>query len=229
MPTPAQPPHPHPVHRGRARALAAALLALTAPPAAADSIRCDGGIVQVGDSKLDLLGKCGAPTLREAREDERSFTRLDPAQRIVSGRSVAQVIERWTYNFGPSQFVVYVTLEAGRVTAVERGSYGYDLGGRGPPAPAIPRARCDHLAFHEGDRTFDVLVRCGEPALREVKLVTRAAALPGGAKGAQAVATRTVEVEVWTYDFGPQVLVRRLEFEEGVLVAIETGSHGYSR
>jgi hypothetical protein len=62
-----------------------------------------------------------------------------------------------------------------------------------------------------------------------VKVVTRAAAVPAGARGEQAVATRTVEVEVWTYDFGPQVLVRHLELEEGVLVAVRTGGYGYSR
>lgn len=43
---------------------ALALVALAGTlPARGDSIQCDGGIVSVGDTKLDLLGKCGAAAL----------------------------------------------------------------------------------------------------------------------------------------------------------------------
>jgi hypothetical protein len=206
-----------------------ALLAVALPaPALGDSLRCDGGIVSVGDSKLDLLGKCGQPTLREEQAEERSRVRLDPAGRAVAGRTIALAVERWTYNFGPRQFVQHVTLESGKVTAVERGSYGYELEGR-RDAPAIPRARCDQLSFHLGDSTFDLLARCGEPALRDVKVVTHTsgATSAGGATFDAAVTTELLEI--WTYDLGPQALVRRLWFERGKLVRVETGGYGYSR
>jgi hypothetical protein len=207
--------------------LLAACLAL--PQAArADSIRCDGGIVSVGDSKLDLLGKCGAPTLVEEQDVERSRVRLGPGGQALAGRSTIASVERWTYNFGPRQFVQYVTLEGGTVRAVERGSYGYDLGPRREEPPAIPRARCDQLAFHVGDTSFDVLARCGEPALRDVRLVTRSASAPDGAGGLEATSV-TEWVEIWTYDLGPQTLARRLTIAGGKVVRVETGSYGYSR
>jgi hypothetical protein len=41
------------------RAAAAALLALVSFAARADSMRCGGRLVSAGDSKRDLLGKCG--------------------------------------------------------------------------------------------------------------------------------------------------------------------------
>jgi hypothetical protein len=43
------------------------------------------------------------------------------------------------------------------------------------------------------------------------------------------VYTTTVTVEIWTYDFGPRVLTRRLVFSEGTLVRVETGGYGYSK
>jgi hypothetical protein len=55
---------------------AAALVALAPAAARAESaLSCADGIVSVGDAKVDLLGKCGRPALREWRIEERS--RLD--------------------------------------------------------------------------------------------------------------------------------------------------------
>lgn len=208
------------------RLLLAACLALPLV-ARADSLRCDGGIVSVGDTKLDLLGKCGAPTLREELAEERSRVRVGADGRSVAGRATAVTVERWTYDFGPRQFVQHVTLEAGTVRAVARGSYGYDLGQRrdGPP---IPRARCDQLAFHVGDGTLDLLARCGEPALRDVKVVTRTASTPDGAGGVETT-TATTYLEVWSYDLGPQAFVRLVTVDDGKVARVDTGGYGYSR
>lgn len=203
--------------------LAAATLPL---PAAADSIRCEKGIVSAGDSKLDLLGKCGAPALREEVEVERTRARYVPGGPVAAGRSAYSTLERWTYNFGPRAFVQVVTIEGGRVKLIERGSYGYDLGPQEPP-PVIPRARCDQLSFHVGDTTLEVLARCGEPALRDVALVTRTVGGPDGT-GAFETTSVTEYVEIWTYDLGPQTFTRRLTIAGGKVVRIETGGYGYS-
>lgn len=61
-------------------------LGLASSTAAADSIGCEGGIVSVGDSRLDLFAKCGPPTLQEA----------EPV--ITTGYvDLSLSIERWTY------------------------------------------------------------------------------------------------------------------------------------
>jgi hypothetical protein len=196
--------------------------------ARADSLRCDGGLVSVGDSKLDLLGKCGAPTLREAQAEARSLIQVDAAGRGLAGRTSAVTVERWTYNFGPRSFVQYVTLEGGRILAIERGSYGYELGAA-PGAQAIPRTRCDQLAFHVGDSTFDLLARCGEPALRDFREVTRTVETTAAGDRTVVAGSVTELVEFWTYDLGPQALVRRLSIAGGRVYAVETGGYGYSR
>lgn len=212
-------------HLLRPRLLAALLLA-GAGAARADSISCDRGIVSTGDSKLDLLAKCGEPALMEARLEERSHFQMSPDGRSGRSRSVTVTVERWTYNFGPRRFLQFVTLETGRVVQVERGGYGYALEERPRPPRGLGLARCDQLAFHLGDSTFDVLSRCGEPALREEKQVSRSAYAPS-AGGAVVGGSAGATVEVWTYNFGSRTFIRYLQFEDGVLVRVETGGYGY--
>ncbi len=184
------------------RLFVAATLLLAAGGASADSVRCDGGIVSVGDSRLDLVAKCGWPALQEAEP-------IATTPYVDAGL----LIERWTYDFGPRRFTQVVSLQGGIIVAIDRGGYGYALDPpRDPPpdAAAIPRARCEVGAFHVGDRTFDVLSRCGEPAFRDLR-------------------HGPTVVEVWTYDFGQRQFVRHLEFQGGKLVRIRTGSYGYAR
>jgi hypothetical protein len=205
--------------------LALSFLASPGLAPADDSLRCAGGIVSVGDSKLDLLGKCGEPAFREARRDERKGFAITTAEGAARSRTTLTV-EKWTYNFGPNQFVQHVTLEMGRVVSVERGSYGYDLGAT-PQRPSIARARCNPEAFRVGDSTFDAIARCGEPFLIEQR-EERRVVLVGPTEQREPVSWRTVTVERWTYDFGRQTLVRFLEFEDGKLCRIETGGYGYA-
>ncbi len=186
-------------------------LALAAP-AGAESLECTGGIVAVGDSRIDLLGKCGPPSLQEVLDYNRAgLQRYGPSG---PGRRISTTVERWTYNFGPTRFLQFVTLEAGKVVSIARGSYGYS---QPPPpqAPPIPRASCDHSVLHTGLSTFDVLALCGEPAFQDVAVEVWA----GG----------EVVVEIWTYDFGPRAFVRFLKFLDGKLAKIETGSYGYAQ
>ncbi len=185
------------------RLIVAASVACSSTRAAADSMRCDGGIVSVGDTRLDLVAKCGPPALQEA-EPVLATGYLD----------LALLIERWTYNFGPQRFTQVVSLQGGRIIAIDRGGYGYEVEapkGAAPEAPPIPRARCTPDALHIGDRTFDVLARCGEPAYRDLRQVSQSVA------------------EVWTYDFGPRTFVRYVELQGGRIMQIRTGSYGYSR
>ncbi|HYQ81568.1 MAG TPA: DUF2845 domain-containing protein [Anaeromyxobacteraceae bacterium] len=192
--------------------LALAALSLAAPAAADDSIDCTGGIVRVGDAKIDLLGKCGPPSLQEVLDRDRASLQRFGA--TGPGPRVSTTVERWTYNFGPTRFLQFVTMEAGRIVSITRGSYGYSLDAP-PKAPPIPRARCDASALKTGLSTFDVLTLCGEPAFQDVRLEVWGA--------------NEVVVEVWTYDFGPTAFVRFLKFVDGRLGRIETGSYGYSR
>ena len=50
-----------------------ATVAAAAPARADSSIRCSGGLVSVGDARVDLLGKCGLPALEERRLESRAL------------------------------------------------------------------------------------------------------------------------------------------------------------
>lgn len=208
--------------------VALAVVLLPAAAAADGSLRCSGGLVSVGDSKLDLVGKCGWPTLEERQEGGHTVAHREWRGGAWLNHRVTAATERWTYDFGSNQFIQIVVLELGKIVRIERGGYGY---GREPAAarPPVPHARCNETAFHEGDAVYDVLTRCGEPAFREVRLDVRTLVSPELGPGVVEARSVTVAVEVWTYDFGPATFVRHLTFEDGRLVRVETGSYGYAR
>jgi hypothetical protein len=68
------------------------------------SLECNGGIVLRGDSEEMVRDKCGNPQ-KVTQEDEDS-----------------PVI--WFYNFGPSEFVSYVSFTNGIVERIQMGGYG---------------------------------------------------------------------------------------------------------
>ncbi|HET8724758.1 MAG TPA: DUF2845 domain-containing protein [Anaeromyxobacteraceae bacterium] len=205
--------------------LAPLLLLLAATPAARagdDGISCSGGIVSVGDSRLDLLGKCGAATLVESRTSQVNEWQSDWFQAV--GRTVTVGVETWTYDFGKARLVHQVLLEAGRVTRVRTLGYGRAAS---PPAPAsIPRAACEPASIRPGDATYDLLSSCGEPVYRDV-VEEQVAVAQGDARAAQG-ATATRVRETWTYDFGPRALVRHVLVEDGRVRRVVTGGYGYS-
>jgi hypothetical protein len=208
-------------------AAAAVLLATLILPrtASADgtesSIRCARGVVSVGDATIDLVGKCGAPALREVTAyGSGAVVTAGP----VYGRLNVATSERWTYDFGPQQFLMLVAVEGGKVVAIERGGRGYARAEES--APPIPRATCDVSAVKVGDTKLDVLTRCGDPALMEMRKENLALGSSQGALVLSRQAPR--DVEVWTYDFGPQQLVRFVVLADGRVIRVDTGSHGYA-
>jgi hypothetical protein len=205
-------------------AVFASLVHVSATAASESSLRCAGGLVGLGDATIDLLGKCGAPALREPRVDE-AWVAFGGGGSSVQ-RRVLLAVERWTYDFGPQRFLMFVTLEMGKVVGIERGGYGY---AEAPPPPvAIRRATCDTSALHVGDAKLDLLARCGEPAAVDTRQESevRVAADVGAVVAMSASPT---DLEVWTYDFGPNTLLRFVVLENGVVTRIDTGSHGYGR
>lgn len=84
------------------------------------------------------------------------------------------------------------------------------------PAQALT-LRCDNEIVNEGDRTFDVLRKCGEPDFVDRWFEGLAYAYPIG-----------IEVEEWYYNFAPNRLVRMLRFRNNRLVSVETGGYSVS-
>lgn len=208
------------MHAAHAIRAAAALLAVVAGPARADSVRCPGGIVQLGDTKLDLLAKCGRPSLVESASAEvGTFEALNGASRRIYAP-----IDVWTYDFGRSRFVQVVRIVAGRISAFERGGYGYaeEQPWRGRPR----RSTCDPFALAVGKLTLEILAVCGQPAVKdEWQEGVPTAVEAAGVTYPVGVTYRTVAL--WTYDFGPNQLVRLVRLEDGRVTRVDTGSYGY--
>jgi hypothetical protein len=96
---------------------------LPAGPAAAQSMKCSGGIVSEGDSRLSLVYKCGEPLLRDA---------FCPAVyypgtvHVVPDAIAASVVpcvptEEWLYDRGPGSLMATVRLRGGRIAAITLG------------------------------------------------------------------------------------------------------------
>lgn len=65
------------------------------------SLGCSDGIVNMGDSKSDVLEKCGEPTRKQGFQEY-----------------------LWIYDFGSSSFVYYLTFTRGKVERIQTGGYG---------------------------------------------------------------------------------------------------------
>jgi Protein of unknown function (DUF2845) len=93
------------------------------------------------------------------------------------------------------------------------------------PAHAL---RCDSRVIARGDYAAKVLHYCGEPEYVQSRVVRRALfghfgpALTSGLAG-------DVQVEEWTYNFGPNKLMPILELENGIVTRIRYLGYGYTR
>ena len=85
-----------------------------------DSMRCARGIVSIGDTAAEVLGKCGEPAYAAQRTDKRLGDRWKGYR---GGAFVA--VDDWTYNFGPNEFMYRVIIENGRVARIESLEHGY--------------------------------------------------------------------------------------------------------
>jgi hypothetical protein len=208
--------------------LAAVLFGLSPTSGLADSLRCDGKLVTVGDSKLDAVAKCGNPVLKETREEERAIRVFDSRRKVFREVRKTVVIDEWTYNFGPGQFLYLVRFRDGKVSEIERGGYGYTAEEL-KREEAYPDSRpCKGRSFFIGDTKVDVVAKCGEPAVKESRQETRVTEVFDKGNKSSREFRQTGTVDQWTYNFGPSRLLYFLRFENGKLVEIETGGYGYT-
>ncbi len=67
----------------------------------ADALGCRDGIVNMGDTKSDVLEKCGEPTRKEGFQEY-----------------------LWIYDFGSLNLVYYLTFSRNRLERIQTGGYG---------------------------------------------------------------------------------------------------------
>ncbi len=80
---------------------------------------CSEQIVSVGDSKFDVLARCGEPTAKDTHVEEVRGTPDDP------NRKVYVTVEEWTYNLGPTRLMRILTFRNSKLSDIRSAGYGY--------------------------------------------------------------------------------------------------------
>ena len=96
------------------------------------------------------------------------------------------------------------------------------------PEPAQAAFRCGSKLVSEGDTSGTVRAICGPPTearrerIRRPPIIWRNGLplrIPSG--------DVEIPVEIWIYNLGPDQLMRRIRFEDGVVTAMDTLGYGY--
>jgi hypothetical protein len=103
--------------------------------ARADTLACEGRIVESGDSRYDVRSVCGEPDDAAQRVEYRTLSgriagpcsRDDGKIRCSQTRErvIEVIIDDWIYDFGSNRFVEYLTFEQGRLVRIRTGKYGH--------------------------------------------------------------------------------------------------------
>lgn len=199
-----------PILQSTSKALAAIILAsvvmlLAAAPAQADTMYCDGRLVQVGDPIWQVGRVCPRPFWREDRDE--------PVARTPDGRVLGwHRVEVWTLNFGASRFMRQLVFRDGYLQRIDQLGYGV----RWEPGSQ----RCSWRELDQAGATAaEVFARCGEPDYRySLSPLT-------GFGGYAGIWAGHVQRERWVYDFADGRQARELDFIDGRLDRIQRGRH----
>jgi hypothetical protein len=88
--------------------------------------------------------------------------------------------------------------------------------------------RCGTKLITDGDGADKILALCGDPSeVTRTEILRRPVDWRFGRPYYLSDQPVSVYVEYWTYNLGPNKLMRRLRLEDGLVVEIETLGHGY--
>jgi hypothetical protein len=97
---------------------------------AVDSFRCGSKLVMIGDTKIEVVSKCGEPAQRENVVRSTTLKKSSKKTAKRSGGQGTKVVERsradeqWTYNFGARDFVYTLSFEGVELKSIGRGGRG---------------------------------------------------------------------------------------------------------
>src|ERR1700737_4560135 len=97
-----------------------------------------------------------------------------------------------------------------------------------PTLVAAQSLRCGSKIIGRGITRAEVSARCGDPAQVEHKSAyTGTSIAADGRSNLTNGSTVEVQIELWTYNFGPNKLMQRILFADGIVVTIESLGYGY--
>ncbi len=104
-----------------------------APPAEAESLRCNGKVLTAGDTTYEVTKACGQPQDKQSRTEYRSEKQRDGAKcpegagencSVSRSKVVEVLIEEWTYDRGRMHLLQHLKFENGKLVAVRSGNRG---------------------------------------------------------------------------------------------------------
>jgi len=103
------------------------------------NMRCGSKVISVGDSKAEVLLKCGEPLLRDTvgvKEESKRINipltsesgnavqdaaaNTNPAE-VQRKESITKTVDQWTYNQGSGQLLKILTFEGGELVDIATG------------------------------------------------------------------------------------------------------------
>jgi len=95
-----------------------------------------------------------------------------------------------------------------------------------PTLAAADAMRCGSRLISDGDPIEKVREYCGEPSETQRTWIVRQPRFEYGGQDIPFPGEEEVPVDLWTYDFGPNTLMRRIRFVAGKVDSIETLEYG---
>jgi hypothetical protein len=107
---------------------------------AANGFWCKNSLITVGDTKYEVINRCGEPDYKDFRVEKRimrDFYRdlfISGIVDMYSERRLYRepryaveevIVEEWIYNLGPTRFLRYLVFENGRLVNISTGDYGF--------------------------------------------------------------------------------------------------------
>ncbi len=170
---------------------------------------CNGRVVSTGDTKAEVVMKCGEPAGKDSRTEE-IIEKTDADTK----RKVVVMFDEWTYDLGPDTLVRILTFTDGRLANIREAGYG-------SADTRTSGTRCDERYSDIGATKAEVLLRCGEPLWKEERKEDILETIDAATKRKV-----TITIDEWTYNFGPSKFIRIFQFRNNRLVDIRTGGYG---
>jgi hypothetical protein len=87
---------------------------------------------------------------------------------------------------------------------------------------------CAGKIINEGISQLEVTAKCGTPAQVDHRSSSLVRAVGDASRPSYVAGVTTdVDVEVWTYNFGPNKLMQRIWFEDGRVTKVESLGYGF--
>lgn len=89
-------------------------------PAHADALRCGGGTVEEGDSRVSLLQKCGRPQLQDSfcAPVFQNKSLVPVPEPFASNAVPCQQVDDWIYDRGRGNLMATVRIRSGTVQSI---------------------------------------------------------------------------------------------------------------